>query len=403
MSRIGSVSACFLAVLVSVIVLIPGCSGKKETQQAAEPIKIGAVFSVTGGAAKLGGPEKNAAEMLAEQINAEGGINGRAIELIVVDDQSVEENTQNGVKQLITRDNVAVIIGPSISGAGYAAAPICEESMVPLVSCAAAWTQLFPGKDEQQPMYKYVFKTPQNDSDCARKIYEDCKARGYNRVAIVSVATGFGQAGQTELKKFSSEYGMTIVSDETYPRDASDLTPILTKIKAKKPQALIHWSIEPVQGLIAGQIKSLKMNVQLYQSHGFGNKKYITPEAEGVLFPAGRLLVVNDLDSTNVQYKVLKKFKTDYETRYNEEVSTFAGHSYDALLMVVDAIRAKGAERAAIRDGLEGLSGLVGTAGVFTMKPDDHCGLGTDAFVMVTVKDGQFRLADVSQKAVAAK
>lgn len=398
MSRIGILSTCSIAVLVSVCLLFAACSGKKESQKASENLKIGAVFSVTGSAAKLGSPEKNAAEMLVAQINTAGGINGKMIELIVVDDQSAEANTQNAVKQLITRDNVAVIIGPSISGAGYAAAPICEESKVPLVSCAAAWTQLFPNKDVKQPMYKYVFKTPQNDSDCARKIYEDCKAKGYTKVALVTVTTGFGQAGQLELQNLAPKFGITIVADETYPKDATDLTPILTKIKSKNPQAIIHWSIEPVQGLIAGQVKSLKISAQLYQSHGFGNKKYITPEAEGVLFPAGRLLVMDDLDYSHTQYAILKKFKADYEAKYGEDVSTFAGHSYDALLLIQAAATAKGSDRAGIRDGLEGIANLVGTAGVYTMKADDHCGLTSEAFVMVTVKDGKFRLAEKVMK-----
>jgi branched-chain amino acid transport system substrate-binding protein len=314
----------------------------------------------------------------------------------------VEENTQNSVKQLITRDNVVAIIGPSVSGAAYAAAPICEENGVPLVSCAAAWTQLFVDKDPAKPMYKFVFKTPQNDSDCARRILEDCKSKGFARVAIITVSSGFGQAGRAELLKLSPEYGIKVIADETYPPDASDLTPNLTKIKAKKPQAVIHWSIVPAQGLIAGQMKQLKMTTQLYQSHGFGNKGYITPEAEGVLFPAGRLLVVDDIDSTNVQYALLKKFKADYESKFGEEVSTFAGHAYDALNMVVEAIKAKGAaDRGAIREGLEGLKGFVGTAGVFNMKPDDHCGLTTDAFVMITVKDGKFRLAEAVKGAPA--
>jgi branched-chain amino acid transport system substrate-binding protein len=389
-------------VLVAFTLSMFGCAKKKEPAVPKEPIKIGAVFAVTGAAAKLGGPEKNAATMVADQINAAGGINGRPIEIIIVDDQGLEENTQNAVKQLITRDNVVAIIGPSVTGAAYAAAPFCEENGVPLVSCAAAWTQLFVDRDLTKPMYKFVFKTPQNDSDCARKILEDCKSKGFTKVGIITVASGFGQAGRDVLKKLAPDYGITLVADETYPPDASVLTPNLTKIKAKKPQAVIHWSIVPAQGLIAGQMKQLKMTMQLYQSHGFGNKGYITPEAEGVLFPAGRLLVVDDIDSTNVQYKVLMKFKTDYEAKYGEEVSTFAGHAYDALTMVVGVIKAKGAaDRGVIREGLEGLTGFVGTAGVFNMKPDDHCGLNTDAFVMITVKDGKFRLADAVKGAPA--
>jgi branched-chain amino acid transport system substrate-binding protein len=387
----AGIALAFLAVLVF---SLTGC-GKQE--QAAGPIKIGAVFSVTGPAAKLGGPEKNAALMVVEQLNAAGGINGRPVELIIEDDQGVEENTVNALRKLIDSDNVVAIIGPTRSGNGIAAARICEEDSVPLVSCAAAWIQLFPGNDVNQPMYRYVFKTPQNDSDCAVRILEDCKAKGYTKVAIISGSDSFGQAGRDEVLRQAPNYGVTMVSDETYPPDASDLTPILTKVKTRNPQAIINWSIVPAQGLIAAQVKQLGITAQIYQSHGFGNKGYITAEAEKTLFPAGRLLVTGDIDSSHPQYSVLTKFKTDYEAKYGEEVSTFAGHAYDALGLLVEAIKAKGTERAAIRDGLEQITGFVGTAGVFTMLPNDHCGLKSDAFAMIMVKDGQFRLAEKAQ------
>jgi len=373
--------------------IVVGCSEKDTSTVTVEPIKIGAVFSVTGGAAKLGGPEKNAALMIVDQINASGGVNGRPIELIVEDDAGVEENTINALQKLINLDNVVAIIGPTRSGNGIAAAPICEEAGVPLVSCAAAWVQLFPEKNPANPMFKYVFKTPQNDSHCARTILADCKAKGYTKVAIITGTTGFGAAGRMELLNYAPEFGIEIIADETYPGDASDLTPQLTNIKARTPQALINWSIVDAQKLIAAQMKQIALNVQLYQSHGFGNKGYITPEGEGLLFPVGRLLVLSDLDASNPQYKVLSSFKADYEAKYNEEVSTFAGHAYDALWLVVGAIKAKDATRTGIRDGLEMTKNYVGTAGIFNMAPDDHCGLTDAAFAMVTVKDGDFRLA----------
>ena len=382
--------ALFCGVIcILLIALAFGCAEKEET----EVIKIGAVFAVTGPAAKLGGPEKNTAEMIVQQINASGGVNGRMIELIVEDDQANPENNQNAVKKLITLDEVAAIIGPSTSGCAFAAAPICEEYGVPLVSCAAAYAQLFPDKDQSKPMYKYVFKTPQNDSHCARRIFQDCKKKGYSKIALTTCASGFGAAGRQELLKFAPEFGMNIVADETYPADASDLTPQLTSIRAAKPDAIINWTIKPVQGLIAGQIKQLNMKVQLYQSHGFGNTGYITEAAEGVLFPAGRLLVVGDIDKSHVQYDVLTKFKKDYESKYGEEVSTFAGHAYDALYLIINAIKAKGADRDSIREGLEATSNFSGTAGVFNMSPTEHCGLTDDAFALITVKDGEFRLA----------
>ncbi|MBN1293006.1 MAG: ABC transporter substrate-binding protein [Candidatus Latescibacteria bacterium] len=383
-------------ITILVLCLVPGCS--KKTEAPKPPIKIGAIFSVTGPAAKLGGPEKNTVLMIQDQINAAGGINGQMIEVIVEDDQGVEENTINALQKLIHRDNVVAIIGPTRSGNGIAAAPICEEAKVPLVSCAATLVQLYPGKDISKSMYRYVFKTPQNDSHCARTIYADCQKKGFTKVALITGTTAFGAAGRVELQTRASDFGITIVADETYPADATDLTPILTKIKSQNPQALINWSIVAAQGLIAGQMKQIDLNCQLYQSHGFGNPAYITEAAEGVLFPAGRLLVVDDIDSSNKQYSVLKKFKNDYETKFpDEEVSTFAGHGYDALWLVVNAIKANGADRESIRTGLEATKNFVGTAGVFNMSPTDHCGLADDAFAMVTVKGGSFRLVDAVQ------
>jgi len=386
---------CMLTVMFATI-LVFGCGQKQEEAPQATapvtPIKIGAVLSVTGPAAKLGGPEKNAALMIVDQVNAAGGINGRPIQLIIEDDQADPEKTQNAVKKLITSDGVCAIFGPTTSGCAFAAGPICEEAGVPLVSCAAAFTQLFTDRDPSKPMYKYVFKTPQNDTSCARKIFEHCKSVGSTKVAIITDTAGFGAAGRAELLKNAAEFGIKIVADETYPPDATDLTPQLTSIRTKKPQAIINWSISPAQALIAGQVKQLKMKVQLYQSHGFGNKGYITEAAEGVIFPAGRLLVVNDIDSTNVQYSVLKNFKQDYETKYGEEVSTFAGHAHDSLWLIINAIKAKSDDRTAIRDALEATTNFVGTAGVVNMSATDHCGLTDDAFALLTVKNGTFTL-----------
>lgn len=396
--KLHRVFMCMSVALMTVMIVI-GCSGGNGEKEpaATEPIKIGAIFSVTGGAARLGGPEKNAALMIQEQVNNAGGIKGRKIELIVEDDAGVEENTVNAMQKLIHRDNVVAIIGPTRSGNGLAAAPIAEEEGIPLVSCAAAVTQQYIDGDITKPVYPYVFKTPQNDSHCAITIFKDCQSKGYTKVAIITGTTGFGAAGRAELQRYAGKYDIELVADETYPPDAADLTPILTKIKAENPQAVINWSIVEAQALIAGQMKQIGLNVQLYQSHGFGNKAYITDAAEGVLFPAGRLLVLQDIDPSDVQYDVLTKFKQNYETKYGEEVSTFAGHAYDALWLVLKAIEITDADRGLIRGGLEATKNFVGTAGVFNMSPDDHCGLTEDAFVMVTVKDGEFRLASAVQ------
>jgi branched-chain amino acid transport system substrate-binding protein len=143
-------------------------------------------------------------------------------------------------------------------------------------------------------------------------------------------------------------------------------------------------------------MKQIGLNVPLFQSHGFGNPKYAQQAgvaAEGILFPAGRLLVVDDLPANHPQKALLAAYKKNYETQFQEDVSTFGGHAYDALMVVVEGIKnAGGTDRDKVRDAIENLKGLVGTAGIFNYSATDHTGLGLDAFEMLTVKHGKFTL-----------
>jgi branched-chain amino acid transport system substrate-binding protein len=136
--------------------------------------------------------------------------------------------------------------------------------------------------------------------------------------------------------------------------------------------------------------------VLLFQSHGFGNPKYVEQAgvaAEGILFPAGRLLVVDDLPASHPQKALLAAYKKDYESKFKEDVSTFGGHAYDALLIMVEGIKKAGStDRDKVRDAIENLKGFVGTAGIFNYSATDHTGLGLDAFEMLTVKNGKFTL-----------
>jgi branched-chain amino acid transport system substrate-binding protein len=124
-------------------------------------------------------------------------------------------------------------------------------------------------------------------------------------------------------------------------------------------QAVVNWSIVPAQSIVAKNMKQMGLNVPLFQSHGFGNRKYVEQAgvaAEGTLFPAGRLLVVDELPDSNPQKKVLATYKRDYETMYKEDVSTFGGHAYDGLLVVTEALKKAGRpEREKVRDAIENL------------------------------------------------
>lgn len=382
--KIGRIVVC-LALLVFVVT---GAWAQEKAK--AEPIKIGALFAVTGKAAWLGGPEKNTATMIVDGINAAGGIKGKKIELLVEDTESTEETAVKAAKKLIGQ-NVVAIIGPSTSGESMALRPICQENKIPLVSCAAAAAIIAPVTDGKL----WVFKTPQMDSDCVVRIYEHMQKKGVTKIAIITVTDGFGKGGRDQLTKLAPKYGITIVADETYGPQDTDMNAQLTKIKATDAKAVVNWSIGPTQSLIPKNMQQLGLKIQLYQSHGFGNLKYVETagsSAEGIIFPAGRLLVADLLQENHPQKKVLMAYKTAYEEKFKPETaSTFGGHAYDAVHLIKKALDSGAAPtRDGIRDGLEKIQGFVGTAGVFNLSPTDHVGLNKEAFEMLVIKNGKF-------------
>lgn len=355
---------------------------------AGEVIKVGAILAVTGGASFLGAPESKTLQMLADEVNAKGGVNGHKIELIIKDSAANPEKAISFAKQLIEEEKVFAIIGPSTSGETMKIKNISEEAKSILLSCAAAEVIV-------NPVAKYVFKTPQKDSFAVRKIYMQMQKMGITKIGIVAGNTGFGKAGKAQLEMIAPEYDIEVLISEVYDKKATDLTAVVTKLKGANVQAVVNWSIVPAQSIVAKNMKQIGFNVPLFQSHGFGNIKYVEAAgeaAEGIIFPAGRLLVADVLSDDNVQKPVLMKYKKDYESKFNEAASTFGGHAYDAFMILVKAIEQAGPDKEKVRDAIENMRGFVGTGGVFNFSPDDHNGLGMDSFEMLTVKGGKFVL-----------
>lgn len=354
------------------------------------PIKIGALFSVTGPASFLGAPEEKTARMFIEKLNASGGIHGRKVQLIVKDTGGSPEKAVSFARQLIEEDRVCAIIGPSTSGETMQIKALCEENKTVLVSCAAAEVIV-------NPVAKYVFKVPQKDSQAVLWIFKTAKEQGITRLALLSSNDGFGAAGKKQLEDLAKEEGMEVLVSEVYDKQATDLTDILTKVKSKAGvQAVVNWSIVPAQSIVAKNMRQIGLTVPLFQSHGFGNLRYVQQAgvaAEGILFPAGRLLIVDELPDSHPQKALLAAYKKDYESRYKEDASTFGGHSYDAVLVITEALKKAGStEPEKVRAALENLQGVVGTAGIFNYSPTDHTGLGMDSFEMLTVKNGKFAI-----------
>lgn len=379
----GSVPGIVIATLLAALL----CAG---SARAADPIKIGAILSVTGPASFLGAPEARTLEMLVEETNKKGGVQGRKVQLIIKDSGASPEKAFSFAKQLIDEEKVFAIIGPSTSGETMKIKSVAEEGKTILLSCAAAEAIV-------NPVAKYVFKTPQKDSDAVIKIFQQMKKMKISRIGVLSSNTGFGNAGKGQIEKLAPEHGITIVANEVYDKAASDLTAEVTKIKAANVEAIVNWSIEPAQAIVIKNARQIGLKIPIFQSHGFGNIKYVDAAgaaAEGVIFPAGRLLVADVLPKNHPQKALLLQYKKDYMSFCSgEECSTFGGHAYDAYTILIKAIEnAKSTDREAVRTAIENLKGFVGTGGIFNFSPTDHNGLGVDAFEMLTVKNGKFAI-----------
>jgi branched-chain amino acid transport system substrate-binding protein len=355
---------------------------------AASPIKIGALFSVSGPAAFLGEPERNTAQMLVNEINKAGGIKGRQLELIVYDTQGDATKAVQAVNKLIKDDKVVAIIGPSTTGDSMAVIPVVEKAEIPLISCAA-------GIKITDPVKKWVFKTAQNDVLAVARIYEHMKEQKITKVAILTVSDGFGSSGREQLVLQAKESGFQIISDETYGPKDMDMTVQLTKIRGSNAQAIICWGTNPGPAIVARNVKQLGIKLPLFMSHGVSSKKFIElagDAAEGIILPSGRVIVANQMPDQDQQKKALLSYVNSYQKLYKVEGDHFGGHAWDAIMLLKGAIEKGGDSPAAIRDQLEKTTKFAGIGGTFNFSPQDHAGLTKDAFVLVQIKQGDWKL-----------
>jgi branched-chain amino acid transport system substrate-binding protein len=350
---------------------------------AAQPIKIGALFSVTGPPSFLGEPERNASQMMADQINKAGGIKGRPLQLIVYDTQGDATKAVQLANKLIKDDKVVAIIGPSTTGETLAVMPVVEKAGIPLISCAA-------GRKITEPVNKWVFKTAQNDNLAVAKIYDYLQKKKLNKVAILTVSDGFGSSGREQLKAQAAVYGIQVVYDETYGPKDTDMTSQLTKIKGTKADVIICWGTNPGPAVVARNAKQLGIKLPLFMSHGVSSKKFIElagDAAEGIILPSGKVIVADVLPDSDPQKKMLMSFVKEYQKLYKVEGDHFGGHAWDAMVLLKGALERGDDTPASIAAQLEKTRNCHGIGGTFNCSVTDHAGLTIDAFVLVEIKN----------------
>ena len=365
----------------------------------AQEYRIGFVAAITGPASSLGIPERDVAQLLQKDWDAKGGLMGpdgkrHPVKIIIHDDESKVDTAVRVTKTLLGEDKVHVLIASSQSPTSLALVPVAAEAGVPMISLGSSHAIVTPVKERH-----WIFKTPQSNIHVAFHQVKYLKAKGYRKIASLYVNDAFGEDSRLGLAARLPGSGIEVVYEDKFEQQDKDMSPQLTKVKASGAQAVVIHAIPPAASLITKQYRDLGLTLPLLHNHGVGNKAFITLSAGaagGVIFPAGKMLVAEQLPDTDPQKKALLEFIRFYETPQRPR-STFAGHSWDALQIAAMALAKvppgtpTADTYARIRDGIEGVKNFAGTGGIFNMSAEDHVGLDERSMALVRIEGGEWK------------
>lgn len=378
------------AFLLTTLLMLPGC-GEKESGTK-EPIKIGVVLSESGANEPLGKPERNAIELYVERLNDAGGIDGHMVEVIIKDDQSDANKAQQAAVELLQQEDVIALIGSSGTGQTISMKQEATKAEVPQV-CMAAGANIMDGD------ITWIFRTPPTATEAGRKVLEYVKDElGVKKIALLYDTNAFGTDGKAVVEAEAADYGLEVVVSEGYVTDESEegMDTHLTNIMTSNPEVVVVWGTNPGPAKIAKRMKDKGIAIPYVGSHGIANQAFIElagDAANGVVFPAGKMLIYEKvLEPGSEEYEFIKEFADAYFEEYGEQINTFAGHGWDAILIITEALKRGGADMtpAELRDEIEATEGLVGTAGIFTYTAEDHNGLTPDDLTMVEIMDSKW-------------
>jgi len=352
------------------------------------PIKVGGLFALSGPAAHIGVSQRDSCLFVFDEVNKAGGINGRKIDFIQQDTEGDPTKALLATKKLVEQDKVACIVGPVRTDCGMAIKPYIDTAKVP--------TFMHCGSDViiMKPPVHWVFKSPYKTTAALGKVFAYCKERGLKKVAFMSSSDGFGKDGARNAKTLAPQFGLDLVAIEDFNVTDVDMTAQLVRIKAKAVQAIVCWTIGPAGGIVAKNRKQLGIEAPLFQCHGQADPIFIkvaADAAEGVMMPATKIYVGDELEDSDIQKKKIVAFVKAYTPKYGAP-GVMVSYGADAAYITVEALTKAGDDRSKIRDAIENTRGFVGLSGIYDMSPNDHNGLDIDDVVLVKVEKGRFLL-----------
>jgi branched-chain amino acid transport system substrate-binding protein len=360
---------------------LTACGGSGDD---GKTIKIGFIESLTGNYAPLGGEAKKTVDLAVQQINDAGGIGGKKIKLITLDDKTAPDQ---GVLHYNTlkKDKVTAIIGSTFSNVGLAVEPLAERDKIPYISLA-------PADKQVDPVQKYTFVVPAISSKYAEAMLQYFQAHKITKIAVAyDTKSSYSLAGFAGMKKYAAQYGVTIVKEEGYETTSTDFSPIFTHVRSTDAQALVAWASGAPGVTLAKQYPTSGLKLPLFMTGSQASKLWLDPvgsASEGVYVESAIGVVADTLSEGKLKTAV-KEMSDPFTQKYGYAPPQFAMDGYSGVKLLAAALTKAGTDREKLRDALETLT-LVTPAGQYTYSATDHSGLRPTDISVNQVKGGKF-------------
>jgi branched-chain amino acid transport system substrate-binding protein len=349
-------------------------------------IKIGAILSISGPAAAMGVGYKGAFDFFPAEIG------GQKVEYIIRDDATDANNAFTIAQKMISEDHVDAFIGPSLTASDAAVAPLANQAHVPMIAMAPY--EYDPAK---QP---YTLSDAQPLPLMVSVVFKYMQQKGVKDIGYIGFSDGWGDQVLAATNINAKADGMTVLTDERYARTDTSVEAQALKLISVHPQAIMMGNSATPAALPVVALRRRGYKGEIYGNHGIVSPAFIKvggASAEGVVADTSPLVVYDQLPDSNPIKPVAVAFMADYAKKFGaESVNPFAGYSYDAMLLLQNAIPTAlkagqpGTEafRVALRDALEKTHEMIGVSGIYNMSPTNHNGQDARAAVLVEVKDG---------------
>lgn len=350
-----------------------------------DPIPIGVIFAQTGDVSALGVSARVGAVAAVDYYNAEGGVDGRPLEVHFCDDGGDVTGAVNCARELIEQDVVA-IVGPITSPLSLAAAPLTEAAEIPEFGLGSA-------SDLTDPVKPYLFRGSSGNREEMTSLADWLEQEGISRVAMITDNGASGQDQAALLQEILPERDLEIVGAESYQLTDTDMTAQLTTLAATDAEVLLApGSVQPV-AIVTKNYDVLGMTIPIVSGAGISSdsfKELAGESAEGMIALGWKVSVYDDLDATDPLYDAITTYSSGLPD--GETPDAFSGLAWDMVHILVDAMSTLDdpTDSVAVRDAIEATDGLVGATAVWGYSPENHRGNDNSGFVMSVLEDGNW-------------